>query len=310
MKSIKPGTTEVRHLRYFLAVIEAGSFRQAARNLHVSQPTLSQQIQQLELQFEALLFERVNRRVRLTAAGEILREHAVAILGELSAAKSTIAQLDLMEGGQLRVGMVSTINITAVPEAVSHFHQQYPKVGICVRALTMEQVEKELIAGQLDVGIGFLSSSRQQGRLETVPLFEERLVAVVPVVHPLAKRKKIALQTLLNEPLVLLCKGFYTRELIEESIAAVGIQSGFQAKPRVEMNSIEGVLATVKHTGAITLLPDVALTWANHPEVVLVPLMESRNLPHRQVCLLWARGTHRAVAARAFASELLRLYKA
>src|ERR1700751_4695032 len=192
MTSIKPGATEIRHLSYFLAIAETGHFRRAASILHVSQPTLSHQIRQLELQMGATLFERSSPKVRLTAAGEALHRRAVTILRELADAQREIAELQALEGGQLRIGIVSTVNVAILPEAVSCFRKKHPKVSVSVRELGMENLEAELLAGRLDVGISFYADWSSE-RLEREPLFEDRLVAVLPSQHPLAKRRRLTL---------------------------------------------------------------------------------------------------------------------
>ena len=272
MSSIKPGLTEIRHLRYFLAVAEAGHFRRAASILHVSQPTLSHQIRQLELQMGATLFERSNPKVRLTEAGEALHRRAVTILRELADARREIAELQGLEGGQLGVGIVSTVNVAVLPEAVACFRKQHPKVSVSVRELSMENVEAELLAGRLDVGISFYANWSSE-RLEREPLFEDRLVAVLTSRHPLAKRCRLTLADVLRESLVLLAPGYCTRELVDQNIRALGLDRS--VKPAIEINSIEGVLTTVQQTNMITLLPNAAVQWKNYPDLRVVPLADA-----------------------------------
>lgn len=303
MTAIKEGTTELRHLRYFLAVAEAGHFRRAAAALHVSQPTLSHQIKQLELQMGAPLFERLSRTVRLTAAGEVLRERAVTILRELEDARRKISELQTLESGQLRVGIVSTVNVAVVPEAVSGFRNRYPKVSVSVRELPMQSLEAELLAGRLDLGISFLSSRHPCPRLDAEPLFIEQLVAVLPAGHPLEKARRILLSDMLAQPLVLLSHGYCTRELLVESAELQGLDQALA--PAIEMNTIEGVLSTVQETGMVTLLPDAAVRWDKHPSLKIRALSDdAQKLSTRWVGLIWVAGGHRTAAARAFAEEV------
>src|SRR5689334_20479131 len=97
------GLMELRHLRYFLAVAEANHFTRAAAMLHVTQPTLSHQIRQLEGQLNLQLFDRIGRRVRLTSAGELLLPHARRVVRELEAAQSALAELHGLKRGELKV---------------------------------------------------------------------------------------------------------------------------------------------------------------------------------------------------------------
>lgn len=302
MAAIKEGITELRHLRYFLAVAEEGNFRRAARSLFLSQPTLSHQIKQLEMQMGAPLFERLSRTVRLTAAGEVLRKRAVSMLRELDDARREISDLMALAGGELRIGIVSTVNVAVVPEAVGTFRNSHPKVSVAVKELPMELLEAELLAGNLDLGISFMPG-KSGARLESEALFTEKLVAVLPGGHPLAGKRKITLPQVLAQPMVLLSHGFCTRELVLESVALQGLEHVL--KPAIEMNSIEGVLATVRQTGMITLMPDAAVRWAHHPDLVVKPLTDrAEDLSFRQVGLIWVTGGHRTAAACAFAKEV------
>src|SRR5215813_590503 len=112
---------ELRHLRYFLAVAEASHFTRAAAKLHVTQPTLSHQIRELEGQLNLQLFDRVGRRVRLTAAGETLLPHARKVLRELEETQTALSELHGLKRGVLRVGIVQTVNACVIPEIVERF---------------------------------------------------------------------------------------------------------------------------------------------------------------------------------------------
>src|SRR5215204_2887478 len=105
---MKLSQIELRHLRYFLAVAETAHFTRAAAKLNVTQPTLSQQIRELEGQINLQLFDRVGRRVKLTAAGETLLPHARKVLRQLDEAQSALSELDGLKRGLLRVGIVQT----------------------------------------------------------------------------------------------------------------------------------------------------------------------------------------------------------
>jgi LysR family cyn operon transcriptional activator len=302
MPTIKEGVTELRHLRYFLAIASEGSFRAGARKLFLSQPTLSHQIQQLEMQMGATLFERLPRSARLTAAGRVLHARAIRILRELDDAKREIADLQQLSAGELRIGIVSTVNVAVIPEAVGNFRNAHPNVSVSVRELPMEALEAELLAGHLDLGISFLPAKSGR-RIEA-----ENLVAVLPPGHALARRRRITLPEVLDHPMVLLSHGFCTRELVLESVALQGLEHVL--RPAIEMNSIEGVLATVRQTGMLTLMPDAAVRWEHHPDLVIKPLRDAaEQLSFRRVGLIWVSGGHRTAAACTFAEGVKSVLK-
>src|SRR5689334_20906248 len=110
---------ELRQLRYFMAVAETNHFRRAAESLHVSQPTLSQQIHQLEKELGMTLFDRIKKRVRLTVAGETFRHHIQRVLHELDEAKVALLELDGLKRGKLYVGAVQTLNTYLIPPIIA-----------------------------------------------------------------------------------------------------------------------------------------------------------------------------------------------
>lgn len=284
---------ELRHLRYFLAVAETEHFTRASESLHVSQPTLSLQIKQLEEELGTPFFDRVGKRVRLTAAGRVFREHARRALREMEEAQIAINELEGLLRGALTVGVVQTVNAYLVPEIVTRLTAMCPSVQIKVEELANDKIEEGLIDGRLNVGVGFIPTTAAEVVAE--PLFDEDLVLVVSARHKFAGRRHVPVRELDGEPLVLLSKGFCTRRLTDESLAEGG------ACPRitVEMNSIEGILATVRTGGAATVLPSLAVGDGGVPGIHAVTL--TNPTPHRTVGLLWHRDGYRTAAARAFA---------
>lgn len=287
---------ELRHIRYFVAVAEAEHFTRAAEGLHVSQPTLSHQIKQLEEELGAPLFDRIGKRIRLTPAGEVFREHARRILREVDSARAAIAEVEGLARGSLAVGAVQTVHAYLIPPTVARFSADNPAIGVQVRELAAGEIERQLSEGSLDVGVGFAPPAAAE--IEAEPLFDEDLVLVVAEQHRLARRRRMRLAELDGERLVLLSPEFCTRRLVDESFREAGVA------PRVpvEMNAIEGILEMVRGSGAATILPALALSNGNANGLRAVAL--SDPAPRRSVGLLWLRGAYRSTAARAFAATL------
>src|SRR5215216_5142810 len=160
MPSMNLRMIELRHLRYFLAVAEAAHFTKAASVLHVTQPTLSHQIRQLEGQLNLPLFDRIGRRVKLTAAGELLLPHARRVLRELEEAQSALAELQGLKRGEIKVGIVQTVNACVIPEIVARFSTTHTGVKVVCAELSVEEIETGLEGGRLDLGISFLPATR------------------------------------------------------------------------------------------------------------------------------------------------------
>jgi LysR family transcriptional regulator, cyn operon transcriptional activator len=244
---------ELRHLRYFLAVADVSHFRRAAEMLHVSQPTLSLQVQQLEKELGVPLFDRIGRRVRLTAAGQLFRDRARRVLRELDEAQVGIDELDHLKRGRVAVGVVQTVNTYLIPAAAAEFSAAYPGVTLSVEELSASGVELGVSEGRLDLGVSFVPTAASG--LDAVPLFEEELVLILPERHAWAKRRTVRVAELGDEPLMVMPAGFYTRQMIDDAFRAAGIT----AKIAVEMNSIAAIVATVQRGGHATILPRLAI---------------------------------------------------
>ncbi|MCS6297563.1 MAG: transcriptional regulator CynR [Nitrospira sp.] len=287
---------EFRHLRYFLAVADALHFTKAAEGLPVSQPALSAQIKQLEQEVGVPLFDRVGRSVQLTRAGLIFREHARRALREMELAQVAIAQEEGLQRGTLTVGVVQTVNAYLVPEIVGRFSSLHPHVALKLDELSGPDIEAGVKSGLLELGIGFVPAGSD--RIETQPLFEEDFVLIVSPRHHFATRRHLPLASLADEPLVLLPDIFCTRRLLNASFE----QAGIVPKVTVEMNSIEGILATVKTSKLATVLPRLSLGLEVNDGLRGIPL--TNPTPRRGLGLLWKRGGYRSGAAQALADQV------
>ena len=282
---------ELRHLRYFLAVAEAAHFTQAAKKLHITQPTLSHQIRKLEGQLNLALFDRVGRRVKLTAAGEILLPRARKVLRELEEAQAALNELHGLKRGLLKVGMVQTVNACVIPEIIARFGAEHSGIRIACAEMAVADIESDLESGKLDLGISFLPPCRKS--LTGEKLFSEELVAVVAADHKLANRPRLKMSDLKSQPLALLSPRYCTRQLIDSALADAGVEPEL----KVEMNSVASILSTVRRTGLISLLPSLALCQRDQG---LKAIALSDPTPMRTIGLVWLRGSDRCGASLAF----------
>ena len=287
---------EFRHLRYFLAVADALHFTKAAERLPVSQPALSAQIKQLEQEVGVPLFDRVGRSVQLTRAGSIFREHARRALREMELAQVAIAEEEGLQRGTLTVGVVQTVNAYLIPEIVGRFSTLHPLVSLKLDELSGPDIEAGVKSGSLEVGIGFVPVVSD--RIESQPLFEEDFVLIASPRHRFARRRYLSLSALAKESLILLPHMFCTRRLLEASFE----QAGVQPKIIVEMNSIEGILATVRRSNLATVLPRLSLGLARHRTLRAIAL--KNPTPRRGIGLLWKRGGYRSGAAKALTDQV------
>ncbi len=287
---------ELRQLHYFLAIAEERHFTRAATRLFVSQPNLSQQIRQLEDELGAPLFDRSGRQVLLTAAGELFARHAQRVVRELEDAQRAIIELEGLQRGALALGVVQTVNSYLLPDVVTTFAASYPGIALRIEERAAGEVERAVGAGALQLGIGFLPASSAD--VEGEALFDEELMLIVPASHDWARRAQLAVRELDDVPMALLGPDFCTRRLWDEAAAHAGI------RPQVslEMNTIANILAAVRQTASVTVLPVQALLALGADGLVAVPL--HTPTPRRTVGLLYRRGGYRCSATRAFSAVL------
>ncbi|MCE0523498.1 MAG: LysR substrate-binding domain-containing protein [Methylacidiphilales bacterium] len=219
---------ELRHLRYFVAVAEELSFRQAAQRLHLSQPPLSMQIKDLEGELGVQLFDRTNRAIALTAAGNSFLLDARRILAEAQQAGATAKKIAAGIVGHLRLGFMLSTAHKLLGSAVQKFKQRYPEVEISLLDLTNSEQIQALSGDRLD--IAFTRSRIAKPDLETEVLIEEPMVMMVPSNDSLARKKRLTWKDLAGKSIVTLhpdqALGYYDNFFIKCSEAKISVVSG------------------------------------------------------------------------------------
>lgn len=282
---------ELRHLRYLLAVAEHANFTRAAEELRISQPTLSQQVKQLEKALGVQLLDRTGRTVRLTDAGTAYVHHARRALRDLAAGERAVLDVQDLSRGHLRLAVTPTFTAYLTGPLVAAFYERHLGIALDVREMTQDRIETELLDDRLDLGIAF-SGTHLPG-VEAGTLFTESLSLVVGPCHPEAGRPgPLPLTELRGRHLALLSEDFATRRHIDEHFTAHDV------RPRivVEANSVNALTEIVTRTSLATVLPDAVTR--DHPHLAPVPLTPA--IPARTVTLLRRESAYRSAAVRAF----------
>jgi LysR family cyn operon transcriptional activator len=282
---------ELRHIKYLLAVADHGNFTRAAEALHVSQPTLSQQIKQLERALGVVLLDRSSRAVRLSDAGEAYAHHARLALRDLYAGERAVHDVQDLSRGQLRIAMTPTFTAYLVGPLIHRFRVAHPGIRLAVCEPNQDRIEADLLADRLDLGVGF--SGPHAVGIAHRTLFTETLGLVVGSGHRLATATgALPVSELADEPLGSLSVDFATRLHIDAYFADCGVAQDMA----VEADSISALLELVRRGSLVTVLPD-AIT-SEHADLRRVPL--EPPLPTRTVQLLWRDSVYHSAAARAF----------
>jgi DNA-binding transcriptional LysR family regulator len=264
---------ELRHFRYVIAVADTLHFGRAAEQLHISQPPLSQQIRQLEDELGVRLFDRTQRRVQLTPAGELFVQEARLVLTQVDHAGKLGERIRQGEEGQLFIGVAGPADADYFVDIMRTFAKRHPHVRIIIRNLsTAEQVrairEKRLHAG-------FVTPPVDDPDLVFETVLHEPIVLALPGGHPLAMRSRVPLAALANESLILFSRamgpGFF------DAIASACRSAGFSLRARHEVENLHSAYGLVAAGLGVSFVP--AALQADPPKGVLLrPL--SPALPH------------------------------
>jgi LysR family cyn operon transcriptional activator len=284
----------LRHLRYLLAVADHGGFTRAAEALHVSQPTLSQQIRQLEETLGVCLFDRTSRTVKPTDAGEAYIECARRVLVELEAGKRALHDVKDLSRGSLRLAMTPTFMAYLVGPLVRDYTARYPNIHLEIFELSMDDIEAGLVDDSLDVAIAF--DQVRNNEIESIPAFTENLGLMVGRDHPLYERQAaLSVDALAQLEFALLAPDYITRTCVDEYFA----QHHITPKVVIEVNSVNTLLEVVRSTAIATILP-LAIAHLDRA-LHSIPL---KGAPQRGAALLRRKNNYHSAASLAF-MELL-----
>jgi LysR family nitrogen assimilation transcriptional regulator len=240
----------LRQLEIFVTIVETGSFTRAAEKLRVAQPSISQQIQQLEEELgEQLLFRMRNRRMFVTEAGKVVKKHADHILRQAEILRMEVASITQEPTGQVFIGIGGhQLTLMAAP-ALSQFHKKFPKIRVDIENATTPKIIDLLKSNNLDLGIVTLPISDSE--LKTQILFKEEMVVVVRKNSPLGSKRHIAVADIAKLPLVLYDRNTRTRALLDQFFRKAGIT------PEVvlELSSVEAMEMMVEAGFGATIIP-------------------------------------------------------
>ena len=296
---------ELRQLRYVVAVEEEGSFTRAATRVHVAQPAISQQIAQLERELGERLFDRSERRVRLTVAGEAFLPHARAVLAATTAARDAVDSLSGELAGHLTIGTIPS-PAPLLMQQLGELQRHHPKLRLTIRTGDPEGLATAVATGALDVAVIGVTGGRRlpagPGGQRLPSVLASQRIAMAPLVvavapdHPRAKGSEIALADLRDEPQLTLTHGTGLRTVLETACA----EAGFAPRIVAETDDLVVLADLVGHGFGVALMPKSAAERALQP-LVMLHLRKPRL--RREMVLVWHRNQLSA-PARAFLATI------
>ncbi|MBS5612753.1 MAG: LysR family transcriptional regulator [Prevotella buccalis] len=260
---------ELRQIRYFLKVAELLNFSEASKALFITQSTLSQQIRQLENEFDTILFERNSHEVSLTEAGQQFMRYARKVIIDVDDCTQKMDDLKNMLTGELNIGVTFTFS-PLLTETVLEFMKLYPHVRLNVFYKTMSELMDMLQRREVDFVLAFKPTDRND-KIESHVLFKNHLSVVVSERHSLAKRKSLTLDDLAPYDAAMPARGLQARNSFDDMIHS----ENSKLKIRVELNDVSILLKLIKQSKLVTILAEATI----HDEdgLVAIPLEMAGN---------------------------------
>lgn len=293
----------LRDLRYFIALAETRHFGRAAEQCFVSQPTLSTQIRKLEDELGVPLFERSPRNILLTPAGESILRHARQALSSVGQMLEIAKHTQNPESASIRLGIFPTLAPYLLPHAVPTLRARFPELELLLVEEKTEVLVQQLRDGQIDAAV--LAEPVHGEQFEHLHLFTEPFVLALPENHPLGKQRKLGLDELAQQHLLLLEDGHCLREQALEvcTLSGAGEKEGFRA------TSLETLRQMVAAGVGITLLPMLAVQppVPVSPHIRLLPF--KAPVPTRRIALYWRKSSVRGGFLRDIGRQIAELPK-
>ncbi|RJQ82736.1 MAG: LysR family transcriptional regulator [Desulfobacteraceae bacterium] len=243
-------------LKIFCKVVELKSFSKAGEAVHLSQPTVSSHIKELEHYFDTQLVDRLAKQAVATKAGELLYRYAQRLLALRDETQSAMAEFLGKIKGRLCVGGSTTPGAYLLPRLIGLFTQTFPEVHIALMISDSSEIIAKITAGDIEVGI--VGAQSQDGHLSQEPLMTDESYLVVPADHKWADRKRVCLREMLDEPFIIRESGSGTLRAFEQSLHRSG-HTLDEFRIVAEMGSTEAVRQGIKNRVGLSVLPAIAV---------------------------------------------------
>jgi DNA-binding transcriptional LysR family regulator len=286
---------DVRSLKIFLTVAKHLNFTFAGQEVNLSQPGVSVRIRQLETELGVKLFEQLGKRVGLTEAGSLLIPYARSAIGAIEDASHAIEELQGLERGSLRIGASTTPGMYLIPKTIANFKARYPKIEIQLGIKDTRRVEEGVARNEFD--FGFVGGHLAGDEVQVHRWLTDQLVLVVSPAHPLARKKSIKPDNLLNEKFILREQGSATRATIVRHLE----QSNLSVETVMEMENPESIKKAVQNGLGIAFISTFAVeTELKAKTLVAIPV---RGIDiGRELKIVYRKDKHLGRAARTFIS--------
>lgn len=274
---------ELRHLRYFITVAEELNFSKAALRLYTAQPSLSQQIKDLEEEIGVRLFNRTKRKVELTEEGIVFLEQARLTMAQADKAVQMARQVHLSKQHVLRIGFITAAEIRILPKVLPHFRVQYPNFKIELQILDDFEQHKALKKGELD--IIFSRQKVNDTKIEDKIIFKDELALILPKKHPLAELDKIPLKAL--EDLSFIVPTTSTFNIMNQAVNNFVKQYHIRLNVTEHSTTIVDTLSLINANKGCSILPKYVDPFSSLPNLAIRAL--EKDLPTLDIIMSYKK---------------------
>lgn len=260
---------ELRHLRYFVAVGEALSFTKAAACLHLSQPSLTRQVRDLEVEIGVKLLDRSRQQIALTAEGRAFLVDAKRVLGLSTEIVKSVQRLSRHEHAALQIGYVANLFYDILPGVLASFQSSFPTIPVNLFDMSCGDQLRALAEGRLDLGFIGLCRPPEPAELEICTVATYRALAALPKDHPLTNEEVVTLKALKSMFFIGISETSFPgyHRWITQTCRQAGFKPKILQDAEIERAAIDSVAAGL----GVTILPDPVRKFAHH-EIVFRPI--------------------------------------
>ena len=291
----------LQHLRYFLAVARTGGFTQAAREMHVTQPTVSSAVADLERGLGIQLFNRDSRHVALTSEGRLLMSYAVQIEDLLEEAGERLERHDLEPGEGFQFGAIDAAVIYLLPEILKDYMRSYPGVALKTQVAPSRYLVEDLLVNRSEFALIHLPYCHP--KIDTVPIYRDEMPLVVGADHRFARRREVDLAEVVEEPLILFHADSVSRKVVDEKLAEAGLAVG----AAMELRSPEAMRKLVEAGVGISFLPQLTVRESIDGGALVSVVVKGVSF-EREIGVAWRRGRYFGQAVRLMLEAVFGVY--
>ena len=261
---------EFRQLKYFEAVARTLNFSRAAEELHIAQPPLSRQIQNLEDELGVILIDRSSRPLKLTEAGVFFYNQSTQLLAKIKEVKKTTQRIGTGQNRWMGIGFVASILYSPIPSMVQEFRKSHANIDVSLDELTSVEQVKALISGKIDIGFGRLAV--ENDAIENILLDEEKLALVISPTSPFYGAQSLFLKDIIQETLILYPSN--PRPSFADHVLRQFQVRSLSPADTYETNGVQTAIGLVAAGMGVTLVPE-SMRLLKRPDIEFISILDS-----------------------------------